>query len=93
MSRSFDLVVGREPAKADGRIALCRGKTQGAKHVGRFGYAGRAGGTCGSSKPRLQRSKNVLRDEAVKSGIGIARMAAITNSAVDGDESMPTLEG
>ena len=44
------------------------------------------------SEPRLQRTQNVLRDEAAKSGIGIARMAAITDGTVNGDESMPALQ-
>ena len=57
-----------------------------------FGYADVQAGTCGRGEPRLQRAKNVLRDEAVKSDIGIARMAAITDGAVDGDESMPALQ-
>ena len=94
MRSRFDIVVGGKPpeAEADGSIALSRGEAQGAEHVRWLRYAGRTGGAGGCGEPRLQPTKNILRVEAVKSDIGVARMAAIANGAVDGNGRMPVLQ-
>ena len=94
MSSNLDIVVGGEASEAesDGGIALCRGETQRAEHVGRLGYAGCASGAGGGGDQRLQGRQDILRVEAVEPDVGVAGMAAFDDRAVDGNREAPALQ-